>query len=542
MHAEQAYLFKHALVRDASYQVQLPGKRSGLHEHALEILDETCAGPQLVELAVHARAVADNSAGDKKRQFMQRELTYLIKAAEFAEQEYDNSASIRLNQQCADHELIESNDLCKALLGAGHGLMMIGQNSEAEVKFQEALVVSTSGDETLSLQADVLKSLGLVAQHTSRIDLARRHFQASLEIYEKLGVQSQVANSLLNLASISPRTDPQARELCESALKIHRSLGERGAEGIDLGILAVTHLADGNFGGAEELYRESISIHVEVGNTRYLGISQANLASLLIQLGRNDESRELCMQALENLRIVGDRRSQGHVLGQIPMLDKRAEKYADAEAGYYRAITLLREVGERHLESFAIGNLALLLQRAGKLRAVEDLFALCLDGMELAGDHLNQAVFGCLLGRHRLLLGDEAMAQKLADAAESIVEHGPLKIDYPMNLALRLAVFRGERSKALEILDEMNQMGQELALKADSDTQKSIALCQELIQSRDIYNGHLHSELTPQLRLSLAARTRGDTGSVDVPLYGTSGLQEPDWESAFSFPDSTEES
>ncbi|NUN49609.1 MAG: hypothetical protein HUU15_12345, partial [Candidatus Brocadiae bacterium] len=41
--AESAYLFRHALLRDAGYQLQLPGGRARLHGLALEII-ETLAG------------------------------------------------------------------------------------------------------------------------------------------------------------------------------------------------------------------------------------------------------------------------------------------------------------------------------------------------------------------------------------------------------------------------------------------------------------------------------------------------------------------
>ena len=39
MIAEHAYLFRHALLRDAAYQLQLPGDRAKLHGMALGILE-----------------------------------------------------------------------------------------------------------------------------------------------------------------------------------------------------------------------------------------------------------------------------------------------------------------------------------------------------------------------------------------------------------------------------------------------------------------------------------------------------------------------
>ncbi|NUN50777.1 MAG: ROK family protein, partial [Candidatus Brocadiae bacterium] len=53
MHAEIAYLFRHALLRDAAYQLQLPGARARLHALALELIEIHLGGrpPALPPLA-----------------------------------------------------------------------------------------------------------------------------------------------------------------------------------------------------------------------------------------------------------------------------------------------------------------------------------------------------------------------------------------------------------------------------------------------------------------------------------------------------------
>ena len=43
LHAETIYLFRHALLRDAAYQLQMPGDRARLHRIAFELI-ETLAG------------------------------------------------------------------------------------------------------------------------------------------------------------------------------------------------------------------------------------------------------------------------------------------------------------------------------------------------------------------------------------------------------------------------------------------------------------------------------------------------------------------
>ena len=79
MSAEVDYLFRHAVLRDAAYQLQLPIERARLHAAAFAALaaaTPAAPGPMAEDLADHARlgAPADASLGP-------RELAWLDHAA-----------------------------------------------------------------------------------------------------------------------------------------------------------------------------------------------------------------------------------------------------------------------------------------------------------------------------------------------------------------------------------------------------------------------------------------------------------------------------
>lgn len=58
MHAEAAYLFRHALLRDAAYQLQLPTRRARLHRLAFGLIEDLWGGRPRGEeaLALHRDA------------------------------------------------------------------------------------------------------------------------------------------------------------------------------------------------------------------------------------------------------------------------------------------------------------------------------------------------------------------------------------------------------------------------------------------------------------------------------------------------------
>jgi hypothetical protein len=119
--AETTYLFRHALLRDAAYQLQLPGDRAKLHEVAFFLLEEMFGGraPDLpaldsgtegshahptdevcLELAEQARqALAAPDVPQPELQGAHRR--YLRRAAELAALAYDSEKAAALWLQLA---------------------------------------------------------------------------------------------------------------------------------------------------------------------------------------------------------------------------------------------------------------------------------------------------------------------------------------------------------------------------------------------------------------------------------------------------------
>ena len=77
----------------------------------------------------------------------------------------------------------------------------------------------------------------------------------------------------------------QARLHYESALAIHREVGNRHFEGIELGNLGVLHLEQGRTNEARMHFASAIAIHREQGNVRFEGNVLSYLANLLASSG-----------------------------------------------------------------------------------------------------------------------------------------------------------------------------------------------------------------------------------------------------------------
>lgn len=518
--AEQVYLFRHALTRDAAYQMQLPIHRAARHRSALEVLDGLSEdpGPYSLSKARHARAAIKGSETQTNPGLHRRELALLHLAASFAESEFDNASAARLHDECAAHPCADPAARCLALNAAGRVYLLLGLPDEADDRLKRALELATNGAHSPSLESTTLCALGLAAQQTGRLTEAGALLERALAGFIRLGDRAMTATVLHNLSSLNPRGQRHALELSEQALEIVRELRDRKREGTVMGNMAVIWRSRGDYTRAEELYRTAISIHREVGDRRFEGITLANLGTLLLGRGDAEAAQRALLRALEILREVGDRRSQGHVLGNLPLLYKRAGRLSAAEQGFRDAISLLREVGERRLEAFALGNLATLLHETGRIADAEQRFILCRELLCTAGDMTARAVFGCQLGFLHLLKGELKAAVQLATEAESAIGDGQYQIEYLLQLQVRIAAANGDVGTARIHAGDMQARLVALGLGPGTDCHNAYEKCRRLVESATSFRGHLLSELSPQLRQALAQRMSGSGEELPTGL------------------------
>lgn len=96
LHAEQAYLFRHAVLRQAAYQLQPPLQRARVHELALEIL-ENLPGLNLrataLELADHAENAMAGATDARAAELREKLATYLATGADHARFNFDYAAA-----------------------------------------------------------------------------------------------------------------------------------------------------------------------------------------------------------------------------------------------------------------------------------------------------------------------------------------------------------------------------------------------------------------------------------------------------------------
>ncbi|MBI2922018.1 MAG: tetratricopeptide repeat protein [Planctomycetes bacterium] len=375
--AEVAYLFRHAVLRDAAYQLQLPGDRARLHGLAFALIEALFGGrapepPRLdagnavpvppheadavaAELADQARAARQAAVGAESEAFLAAERLYLRRAAHFLERRFQYADFAALWQRLA--ELAEGEAKGEFLHWAAHASWFSHRLGAAESLYAEAIRLAR---ETGRRRAEglALGDLASLFRQTGRVDEAERAHEQAIALHREVGNRRFEASALGNRANLFAETarGERAERLYGEAIAIGRGLGRRGEPGRPLGNLAMLFHKTGRIDLAERSFREALAAHRRRRNRRSEGIVLGNLSLLLGGTGRHRLAESAAGRSLAIAREVGDRVSEGISLANLGAVYRSTGRPEAAERAFRTAIAIHREVSDRRSEGVALAT------------------------------------------------------------------------------------------------------------------------------------------------------------------------------------------
>ena len=335
MDAEQAYLFRHVLVRDAAYELQLPAERAALHDLAASTMLAVLAPPLDAvahELAVHLRI------GGRQPEL---ERHYTLLAARYAHAGFNHAAAIPLLERLAeignDSNVIEAYQLQYAILRA--------HRNDRAGAMRCALLLVRYG-RARGIQAAVAQGLNYLAglaDDRRAVRLWRRAF--------RLAVRAQAwmvaAVSIGNLGShyTGTRDHRRARRLFMSSIRLNEKARNDAGVGFFLSSLSgqLRHLGD--IDGALAASQRSIAILEGMDAKRYLPTAYGHYAAALDLLGRFEESEQLLAKAYTIADEIQLQREFWKLAIHRALVALERGRVDDAQTYWQRALAWLRDHG-----------------------------------------------------------------------------------------------------------------------------------------------------------------------------------------------------
>lgn len=404
---EIQYIFKHALLRDAAYEMQLRARRRELHKLAAQAMEKLYAvdiAPHYPEIAYHYLAAYRQGLTEAR----QPALNYLEWAGQRAASVYENAAA--LQNFSAALELLEAEETERRwnLLLQREAIYNLTGERPAQSADLEALTTLAEASQNPDEQALVSLRWGRYAEATGQYNLALTHIQAAATLSHSAGRTDLEAEAqrLWGYVLFRMSNYPSAAEHAQQALTLARAAGETANEAVILRLLASTAGELGDMNASREYNEQSLALGRSIGDKVNEGKALGNLGTIADDLGDFTTARAYYEQSLEISRSIGDRRTESTALCNLGLLVKNQGNLTAAREYFEQYLAICRAIGDPQGKANALEKLGRIAGQQDDLAAARSYYQQSLGVSRATNDRYAQASALANLGEMFLYQGD----------------------------------------------------------------------------------------------------------------------------------------
>lgn len=563
--AEDLYVFRHRVLREAAYQLLLPSQRAELHLCAMQQLEQVADTQVSValarELAEHAGAALAPGSELPQSHLLQVRAAHvrlLRQWGELASQDWQNEEAALAWGALASQPDIDPYDRADALLRAQVALSQLSRYDEAAgllAACREELAPMDDSESSTRLRCR--ERLAQAALHSSRAEMLPCQAAATraLELAESIGDTALIADAETSLAAAARHAGrlQEAIERDTRALALARQArGPRGVSYIQTRLGLALREAGRNEDGAR-VVTNAIELARSDANPRQLLSALITGATVARASDEIDRAESLLLEAMELAQRIGSRTAFAIALGNhANLLVAARNDLAGAESAQLRAVAIQREIGTPNSEAISLNNLAFTWFSVGLFAAAVRAWLAAAQLARRTDYPLLEARARCFCAVALAMLGSRQRARQEVDAGLACLQgrdEGKFFIEFGAisELTVALADLRhGDGlDRANETLQRMEALVQERGLQHDAYSRRTLdrarRLVSELSQARSqgraplLVRGCHPEDLTPHQRaamLDILARQGEPPGAALKALLGagTQNLPVPDWQ------------
>lgn len=350
---ELRYIFKHSLLREAAYDMQLRARLRKLHRliaQAIEKLYGTDSEERYADLAFHYEQAEE----------LDKAIEYLEKTADYFRNNYQNEDALTYYDKllkCIPTE--ETKERCKALMRKGGVHELVGEWELAENELLKALDLARESEDQL-LMAQANNELGELMLLQGNYDDARMHLNVSAT-YAEMEADTQIL------------------------MKVYGSLGD-------------LYFRQGVYDDARTYFIKSLEMGERIDQLSSLAKTVANLGLTFMNQGKYEEGIQHMQKYLEGFERKKDKMGMATLYTNLGIVHFENGHYDNALECYKKGLEYSSELGNKQLQAIAIGCMGSVYQQKGDFSRARELFLQDLEICEQLGDKQGISIAHGLLG------------------------------------------------------------------------------------------------------------------------------------------------
>lgn len=366
--AELKYIFRHALIRDTAYELQLKESLRRLHGLAGEIIEQLYRDSireHLEDLAEHY----DRSANREKA------VQYLRKAGDKAESEYHNQKALDYYTRLVKYlyDAGDSEEALKIQLMRGRILQNTGRWDEALKIYWECLK-SSELTGNIRLRAESAGSAGYLLKETGRLDEAMEYLSLSVRLSQEAGYSNGISRGLIQIGSIYSRLGDFDRAMghFDRAVMICKETGNRESISVAAGEAGIIYSYRGDYIKALESFEKMLSISEELGSKGRIICALGNIGGIYYLQDECGKALENFEKSLEISIQIGDKAGISYAYGNMGIVYRKLGDSGRAMEYYKKMLEISEEIGQKSGISLSLGNMVNIYINDGRYEEAMD--------------------------------------------------------------------------------------------------------------------------------------------------------------------------
>ena len=348
--SEMNYLFKHALLRDSAYDMQLRSKLKELHKFAAESYIEVF-GEGVKE---HYAIIAFHY---EKAEIRDKTMEYLEKAGDFAKEIYQNEKGIEFYERLIS--LIKKTNLpllSSILIKKGRILQLIGKWDDAFSDYELSLKISEELKNKNGI-ANAIGSMGVIYRWQSNYPKAMGCHEKQLKIAKKLGNKNEIASAIGNMGVVYAKKHnySKAMEYYEKGLVLFKEMGSKEKIATVMGDMGDIYRWQSNYSKAVECYEKLLKISEELGNKSGIARAVGNIGVVYAIQGNYSKAIEYFNQRFKIFEELGNKNEISRAIVDLGIVYSHQGNHSKAMKSYEKGLNLFEEMRDKMMIAGTVG-------------------------------------------------------------------------------------------------------------------------------------------------------------------------------------------
>lgn len=349
---ELRYIFKHSLLREAVYEMQLRTRLRELHFLIAKAIEKVYADKleeKYLDLSFHYEHA---DAKDTHNE-------YTRKAADYARKNFQNKQALFLYDKLIKNLKGTKNgavERVRALLKKAAILELIGEWDECEKVLKETIKLSPELENQVRAgQAN--NSYGKLLMLKGQYNNARKHLEKAIQFFETVDDQYGVFKVFGNLGNLYFRQGQykKAEEYFIKSIQISKRNGYTAENAQIAANLGLTYMNEGNYEEGIRWQQSQLEVCQQTKDKQGMATLYTNMGIVYFEQGAYDDALNCYTEGLALSQELGNKQLTAIATGCIGSVYERKGDYEQAMHHFEKDLELVEELGDKQGIAITLG-------------------------------------------------------------------------------------------------------------------------------------------------------------------------------------------